>query len=111
MRRVGWVLAVGLGLLGGPVLAQEKGEDHRHESVKMEDLPAAVQETFRAEAQGGRVEELRKETTREGKVVYEGEIVRNGKGTELEVGADGKVIERGKPHDESKEHEEGEPTK
>jgi len=84
---------------------EEKENDHAHESVKLEDLPAAVQSTFKREAKGGTVEELRKETRKDGKVIYEGEIVKGGKGWELEVNADGKVIERGKPHSEEKEHE------
>jgi hypothetical protein len=97
-----------LPLLGGRVLASdEKEEGHAHEPVKVEDLPAGVQDTFRTEANGGTVEELRKET-RQGKVIYEGEIVKAGKGVDLEVGSDGKVIRRGKAHDENEEHERGE---
>jgi hypothetical protein len=89
IKRLGWVLAAALPLLGGRALANdEKDEGHAHEAVKMEEL-------------------LRKET-RHGKVIYEGEIVKAGKGVDLEVGSDGKVVLRGKTHDESKEHERGE---
>jgi uncharacterized membrane protein YkoI len=71
----------------------------------MADLPAAAQTTLKHEAKGGKIEELRKETRKDGKVIYEAEIVKAGKGTDIEVGADGKVLERGKAHDEATEHE------
>lgn len=109
MKKV--LLAASLGLvtlaLAGPVMGHEEGKekDHAHESVKLEELPAPVQATFKREAKGGTIEELRKETRKDGKVIYEGEIVKNGKGRDIEVNADGKVIERGKPHGEEKEHE------
>src|SRR5262245_55755813 len=108
MKRIGWVIAMALPLLGRPLLAnEEKGEQHQHESVTMRDLPAAVQDTLRKEAKGGKIEELRKET-RGGEVIYEAEIVKDGKGTDVEVRSSGKVVERGTPHDESAEHERGE---
>lgn len=95
-------LAVGL---GARALAEENESGHEHQSVKMEELPAAAQATFKKEAKGGQVEELRKETRKDGNVVYEGEIVKNGKGRDLEVSSTGKVLERGKAHSESSEHE------
>jgi uncharacterized membrane protein YkoI len=91
--------------LGGRALADENESGHEHQSVKMEELPAAVQATFKKEAKGGQIEELRKETRKNGSVIYEGEIVKNGKGRDLEVSSTGKVLERGKAHDESSEHE------
>jgi uncharacterized membrane protein YkoI len=107
MRRLSTLLLAGvLGLgVGGRALADENESGHEHQSVKMEELPAAVQTTFKHEAKGGQIEELRKETRKDGAVVYEGEIVKNGKGRDLEVSAAGKVLERGKAHDESSEHE------
>ena len=96
--------ALGLGL-GGRASADENESGHEHQTVKMEELPTAVQTTFKHEAKGGKIEELRKETRKDGAVVYEGEIVKNGKGRELEVSGTGKVLERGKTHDESSEHE------
>lgn len=94
----------GLGL-GAPAFADENESGHEHQSVKMEELPAVAQATFRKEAKGGQLEELRKETRKDGTVVYEGEVVKNGKGRDLEVSATGKVLERGKAHDESSEHD------
>ena len=92
--------------VGAQALAHEENESgHEHQSVKMEELSAAAQATFKKEAKGGQIEELRKETRKNGDVVYEGEIVKNGKGRDLEVSSTGKVLERGKAHDESSEHE------
>ncbi len=95
--------ALGLGV-GGRVLADENESGHEHQSVTMAELPAPVQKTLKREAKGGKIEELRKETKKDGSVQYEAEIVKNGKGTDIEVNADGKVVERGKTHDESGEH-------
>jgi uncharacterized membrane protein YkoI len=96
--------ALGAGL-GSRALAEENESGHEHQPVTMAELPAAVQATFKHEAKGGQIEELRKETRKNGSVVYEGEIVKNGKGRELEVSSTGKVLERGKTHDEGSEHE------
>ena len=107
------LMCLGLGLgASGRVLANEAHEHERGQSVTMSDLPAPVKDTFDKESRGGSVEELRKETTKDGKVVYWGEVVKNGKGTDLEVSESGKVIHRSKSHDESQEkgekHEKGE---
>jgi hypothetical protein len=88
------------------VIAGEDEGGHEHQSVTLAELPAPAQKTLKREAKGGKIEELRKETHKDGTVAYEAEIVKNGKGTELEVSADGKVLERGKTHDESSEHEQ-----
>jgi hypothetical protein len=110
MKRLVWGVAAAVPLLTSSAWADhEKNEkNHHHESVKMTDLPAPVQETFRRESAGGEIEEVRKETRKGGDVIYEAEIVKAGKGTDLEVNAAGKVVERGKPHDESHEHEKAE---
>src|SRR3954447_10135447 len=90
----------------GRALADEDEGGHKHQSVTMAELPDAAQKTLKHEAKGGKVKELRKETRKDGTIVYEAEIVKNGKGTDLEVSATGKVLERGKTHDESSEHGE-----
>jgi hypothetical protein len=97
--------ALGMGV-GGRALADENESGHEHQSVTMAELPAPVQTTLKREAKGGKIEELRKETKKDGTVLYEAEIVKNGKGTDIEVNAAGKVVERGKAHDESGEHGE-----
>jgi hypothetical protein len=99
------VLALGL---GGRALAEENESGHEHQSVKIEDAPTAVQTTLKKEAKGGEIEELRKETRKDGTVIYEAEIVNSGKGRDLEVNAEGKILKRGKAHDEKGEHEKRE---
>jgi hypothetical protein len=109
MRGMTIALLAGTLALGGVgrAVADEDEGGHEHQAVKMADLPAAAQKTLKHEAKGGKVEELRKETRKDGTVVYEAEIVKAGKGTDIEVGADGKVLERGKTHDEKSESEHG----
>lgn len=98
------VLAGTLSIGGvGRALAHEDEAGHSHQSVTMAEVPAAAQKTLKREAKGGKIEELRKETRKDGTVSYEAEIVKNGKGTDLEVSAEGKVLERSKTHDESSE--------
>jgi hypothetical protein len=107
MRKTALALLAGtLGLGGvGRAVADEDEGSHAHQSVTMAEVPPAAQKTFKKEAKGGKLEELRKETRKDGTVAYEAEIVKNGKGTDIEVGADGKILERGKTHDEKSEPE------
>ena len=100
--------ALGLGLSGRVLAAEENESGHEHQPVKMEDAPAPVQATLKKEAKGGEIEELRKETRKGGTVIYEAEIIKGGKGRDIEVSAEGKVLKRGKAHDEKAEHEKGE---
>ena len=102
-------LAGGLALgFAGRGLAEENESGHEHQAVKMEDAPAPVQDTLKKEAKGGDIEELRRETRKDGTVIYEAEIVKKGKGRDIEVSAEGKVLKGGKAHDEKGEHEKGE---
>jgi hypothetical protein len=108
MRKLGTLLlagALGTGVGVRALAADENEGEHQHQSVEMAELPPVVQTTLNHEAKGGKIEELRKETRKDGSVVYEAEIVKKGKGTDLEVSSSGKIIERGKTHDESSEHE------
>src|SRR5262245_47927766 len=103
MRKLAMGLAglwLGLGVAGHGI-AREMHE--RGQTITMSDLPPAVKATFDKEAKGGTLEELRKDTLKDGKTVFYGEVVKNGKGTDLEVSDSGKVMHRGKAHDESKE--------
>jgi uncharacterized membrane protein YkoI len=108
MRTIAMALLAGTLSLGGSggARADEDEAGHHHQSVTMAELPAAVQKTLNREAKGGKIEELRKETRKDGKVIYEAEIVKNGKGTDIDVSAEGKVLARGHTHDESSEHGE-----
>jgi|ERR1044071_4350163 hypothetical protein len=88
-------LAVVLGL-ACPVFSS--AEEEKETIMKMSDVPAAVQKTFKEEAAGGRIVRIEKEENN-----YEVVIEKNGKQTGVEVNAEGKVVSR---HDEKKEHKE-----
>ena len=113
MRRLAMALLAGTLSLGGVggALADESGAhakghpESKHESVTLSDLPASARTALEREAKGGKLEELRKETSKNGTVSYEAEIVKDGKGTEVEVSEKGMLLERGKAHDESGERE------
>ena len=63
------------------------------ESMKMENLPPAVQETVKAESAGGKIKELVLETEK-GKTFYEVEFEKDGKEYEVKIAEDGTVLER-----------------
>jgi len=104
MKKVGWVIAMALPLLGAPAMANDKGEDKDCKSVKMSEIPGVVQDTLLEQAQGGKVEELCKKGDK-GNELYKAEIVKGSKGTEIQVNPAGTVVKRGKAHDESNEPE------
>src|SRR3954471_5159636 len=85
--------------------ANDSDSHPRGHSVTMNDLPKPVRTTFENEAQGGRVEEIRKEIRSDGRVMYWGEVVKHGQGTELEVARTGSVVNRSKTHDEADEND------
>src|SRR4026209_1685939 len=65
----------------------------KEEKVKLEDCPAAVQKTIKEKAGDGKIIEVDKETTKDGKVVYEAEVRKaNGKKVDIRVAEDGKLI-------------------
>jgi uncharacterized membrane protein YkoI len=67
-------------------------DDEDEEEVTLDEVPAAVKATILANAQGGTIEEIERETE-DGQVVYEAEVVINGKEYDIEVAADGKLLE------------------
>ena len=88
-------MAIILGL-ASPLLFS--AEEESETTMKMSDVPAAVQKTFKEEAAGGRIVRIEKEEDN-----YEVVINKNGKQTGVEVSSDGKVVSR---HDEKKEDKE-----
>ena len=67
--------------------------DGKEEKVKLADCPEAVQKTINDNANGGKIVEIEKETSKDGTVTYEAEVKKTD-GTEIEivVAADGKLI-------------------
>lgn len=109
MKYSKWIVAsvLGLPMVTATAYGQEKNEENHQQTVKMEDLPAAVKTTVQREAKGQQIESIKKETEH-GKTKYEVEFVSNGKGQEIEISESGKVLERQPAHEEKNENEPGE---
>src|SRR5438105_6180109 len=76
--------------------------EENEETVKMSDLPAAVQTTIKDKAGSNEMVKIEKKTE-EGKTVYEAVVNKKGKEWSIEVDANGKFL---KEYEESKEKEE-----
>lgn len=100
---LGFVLAAALCVSIAAVSMADK--DEKEEAVTIEQLPAAVQTTLQAQAAGGTILEIEKETE-DGKVVYEAEISKDGKTVEVEIAEDGTLIKS--EVDDEQENEDGE---
>ena len=77
-------------------------EEENEQTVKMSDLPAAVQTTIKDKAGSNEIEKIEKKTE-EGKILYEAVVNKNGKEWSIEVDANGKFLRQ---YEESKEKEE-----
>ena len=81
-----------------PLSAEEENE----QTVKMSDLPAAVQTTIKDKAGTNEIVKIEKKTEK-GETVYEAVVNKKGKEWSIEVDANGKFL---KQYQESKEKEE-----
>jgi VIT1/CCC1 family predicted Fe2+/Mn2+ transporter len=81
-----------------PLSAEEENE----QTVKMSDLPAAVQTTIKDKAGSSEIIKIEKKTEN-GQTVYEAVVNKSGKEWSIEVDANGKFL---KQYEESKEKEE-----
>ena len=77
-------------------------EEENEQTVKMSDLPAAVQTTIKDKAGSNEIMKIEKKTE-EGKTVYEAVVNKKGKEWSIEVDANGKFL---KQYKESKEKED-----
>src|SRR5262249_35054660 len=99
MKRIQrWAMVAVFGLSGLSASAwanDNEGDEsgHEHQSVTMDQRPDAVQKTLQAEAKGGQIENIKKETEGD-KVTYEAEVVSGKTGTELTIAPDGTVLDR-----------------
>jgi hypothetical protein len=97
------IAAVVIAIIGGlacPVFLTAAEENE--ETVKMSDLPTAVQTTIKDKAGSNKIVRIEKKTE-EGKTVYEAVVNKKGKEWSIEVDANGKFL---KQYQESKEKEE-----
>jgi hypothetical protein len=94
-----------LALIAGlavPVIAEE---NENEQTVDWKNVPAAVQNTITANANGGTVTKV-EQKTKDGATVYEADVKgTDGKESEVKVGADGKLI-KVKVEDQEKEGED-----
>jgi len=86
-----------IGSLACPVFLTAAEE--KEETVKMSDLPTAVQTTIKDKAGSNEIVKIEKKTER-GKTVYEAVVNKNGKEWSIEVNEKGKFL---KEYEESKE--------
>src|SRR6266702_7221974 len=77
--------------------------EETEQTVKMTDLPAAVQTTIKDKAGSNKIVKIEKKTEK-GETVYEAVVNKKGKEWSIEVDANGKFL---KEYQESKEKEEG----
>ena len=100
---MGLALAIVLTTSVTALRAEEEGNEVK---MKFADCPAAVQKTLTEQARATKIETVDKETSKDGKVIYEADAVIDGKNYEIKVNADGTLI--GKSED--KEEEKGKKT-
>jgi hypothetical protein len=83
-------------ILGGCNMVRGEDEDKEdHEvKVKIEDVPAPVKETLMKEAEGQSITSVDKETTKNGKTVFEADVKLNGHNYEINVAPDGTLISK-----------------
>ena len=79
-------------------------EEENEQTVKMSDLPAAVQTTIKDKVGSNDIVKIEKKTE-DGKIVFEAVVNKNGKEWSIEVNEKGKFL---KEYEESKEKEKGE---
>ena len=91
-------VSVSVGLASGVIAKTEK-----ETPVDMSSLPASVQKTIKAKAEGGEIVRVEKENDN-GKWNYEVVVRKDGKDWGFEVDKNGKYL--GHKHDEAKEHKE-----
>lgn len=87
-------LAIGLtaALAGTSFAAEKKDRDEKDQVVPWSEVPAAVKATITAEAKGGKIESIERETEKKG-VTYEAKVkLADGHELEIKTDAAGKVL-------------------
>src|SRR5438093_8089950 len=92
-----------IGSLACPVLLTAAEENEQ--TVKMTDLPAAVQTTIKDKAGSNQIIKIEKKTE-EGKTVYEAVVNKGGKEWSVEVNEQGKFLKEYQESEEKEEHGE-----
>ena len=96
------IAAISIAVIAGLTCpAVFSAEEENEQTVKMSDLPAAVQTTIKDKAGTNEIEKIEKKTE-DGKTIYEAVVEKDGKHWSIEVDANGKFL---KEYQESKEKE------
>jgi vancomycin resistance protein YoaR len=99
------IAAISIAIIAGLACpAVCSAEEENEQTVKMSELPAAVQTTIKNKAGSNQIVKLAKKTEK-GKTVYEAVVNKKGKEWAIEVDQNGKYL---KQYEESKEKEKGE---
>jgi len=97
------IAAISIAVIAGLACpAAFSAEEESEQTVKMSDLPAAVQTTIKDKAGSNQITKIEKKTE-EGKTIYEAVVNKGGKEWSIEVNEQGKFL---KEYEESKEKEE-----
>ncbi len=91
-RKRTWLVLVGVAVVGIASFGAGAGEE-REETVTLDQVPLEVKATILAEAAGGEIREIERET-KDGKTVYEAEFVLDGREVEIKVAPDGTLLDR-----------------
>ena len=103
MKKIITTISVAI-ILGLACPLISSAEEEKEMTVKMSDVPEAVQKTIKDKAGKHEIVKLEKKTE-EGKTVYEAVVNKKGKQWAIDVDANGKFL---KKYEESKEKEKGE---
>src|SRR6266478_7711810 len=98
------IAAISIAIIGSltcPVFLTAAEENE--ETVKMSDLPAAVQTTIKDKAGSNEIVKIEKKTE-EGKIVYEAVVNKKGAEWSIEVDAKGKFLKQYKEGEENEKH-------
>ena len=97
------IAAISIAVIAGLACpAVFSAEEENEQTVKMSDLPTAVQTTIKDKAGSNEIVKIEKKSEN-GKTVYEAVVNKNGKEWSIEVNEKGKFL---KQYEESKEKEE-----
>ncbi len=86
------IAAISIAVIGGLACpAVFSAEEENEQTVKMSDLPAAVQTTIKEKAGTNEIEKIEKKTE-DGKTIYEAVVEKDGKHWSIEVNEQGKFL-------------------
>ena len=104
MKRILWLAPLCAVGLAGFTSCQhfnrgdDDNENEQETAIAIDQVPAAARKTIEAQAQGGQITAVGKETEK-GKTIYEAAVTMNNEKWEIEVAEDGTLLEKEKDDD------------